>query len=206
MDREPGKEILASLAPSMCIGLVWFDNGARCIYSNRPIRNLADARNLKIRVLQTDLWMAIASAMGAKAAPMEMDQVVTAVRTGLIDAAENSIVVFDSCKHYEVFKYFCRTEHAIAPDLLVFSKKRWDTLSREDQILISEAASEASGIMRRHFSEREGSVTTSVVAAGTVFINDVDKTSFQNAMRPVYDKFVLSPQQQALFQAIKAIH
>jgi TRAP-type C4-dicarboxylate transport system substrate-binding protein len=59
--------------------------------------------------------------------------------------------------------------------------------------------------MRRLWREREESAHQSALSAGTVFVRDVDKASFQSAMRPVYDKFVTSPQQKALFRTIEAM-
>ena len=57
--------------------------------------------------------------------------------------------------------------------------------------------------MRRFWCEREDSARKNVISAGTVIVKDVDKASIRNAMRPVCDRFVSSPQQKALFKAIK---
>ena len=52
---------------------------------------MADAKGLKIRVQQSDLWVALIGAMGANATPMPYGEVYTGLKTGLIDAAENNI-------------------------------------------------------------------------------------------------------------------
>jgi tripartite ATP-independent transporter DctP family solute receptor len=205
LDGAPGQEILASLAASDYIGLAFFDCGARNIYANKPIHSLAEVRDLKLRVMQSDLWMGVAKAMGAVATPMAMEDIFTGFKTGLVEASEGNIPTFFDYKHHEAAKYFCLTEHAMVPELVVFSKKRWDTLAPGDQALIAEAARESVVAMRRFWREREEAARSGALAAGTVFVKDVDKASFQNAMRPVYDKFVTSPQQKALFQAIKAM-
>jgi len=205
MDGAPGKEILASCAQAGYVGLTIYDGGVRSIYSHKPIRSISDMRGMKLRVIQSDLWTAIAHAMGANATPLPQDQVTIAARTGLIDCAENSILVFDNYKHHEVFKYFCHTDHAVVPELLLFSKQRWDTLAREDQQLILDAAQKSVPLLRGFMRERDDLARKNAIAAGTVFVTDVDKISFQRAMRPVYDKFVSTPQQKALFQAIQSM-
>jgi methyl-accepting chemotaxis protein len=205
MDGAPGQEILAACAQAGYIGLTAYDVGLRSIYSNKPIRSRTDLRDQKLRILQSELWMAIAHAMGAIPVVLPQDQVTIALRTGLIDCAENNILVFESYKHHDGFKYFCQTDHAIVPEILLFSKNRWDTLAPEDQSLIAEAARESLPIQRRLYRESEDIARKKVATSGTIFIKDVDKASFQNAMRPVYDKFVTSPQQKALFEAIKAM-
>ena len=141
--------------------------------------------------------------MGAKAVPMNLAEIVPACRAGLIDAAENNILSFEMQKHNDAFKYYCHTDHSMLPELLLFSKKRWKTLPPDVQALITEAARESVPLMRRFWREREDSARKNVIAAGTVIVKGVDKASFRNAMRPVYDRFVSSPQQKALFLAIK---
>jgi len=205
LDGAPGKEILASCTPAGYIGLAFYDCGSRSIYANQPITSIKDMHGLKMRVQQSELWIAIANAMGAKVTPMSLDQVITGARTGLIDAAETNILLFDSYKHHEAFKFYCLTEHAMVPDMLLFSRQRWEALSAEDQRLIAEAASASVATMRRFWREREEQARNNATRAGTTFISGVDRKSFQDAMRPVYERFVATAQQKALFQAIRSL-
>lgn len=203
LDAAPGQEILDACADAGCIGLAFYEGGTHSIYSTQPIRTVTDMRGRKFRVmLQSDLWNAIAEAMGAKAMPMAQDGITPSVRAGLIDTAENNLLVFDSYKHHEDFKYYCMTEHSMAPDILVFSKKRWNTLAEEDRAIIAQAARESVDVMRRLWREKEEAARTNAAVAGVNFVKNVDKNAFRNAMRPVYDRFVTSAQQKALFQAI----
>ena len=205
LDGAPGKEILDSLRAAGFIGLAFYDSGARSIYSRKAIHSIADMRDLKLRVPQSDLWVAVATAMGARATPMALEDIMAGCRTGLLDAAENNLPTFDAYQHFKELKYFNATEHAMAPDMLVFSRKRWETLAADDQALIAEAARESAILMRRLWREREEAARQHCVAEGAILINDVDKTTFQNAMRPVYQQFVSTAQQKALFEAIKAM-
>lgn len=203
VDGQPGQDILASCASGGYVGLAFYDSGARSIYANKPIRSIADVRGIKLRVPQSDLWIAVANAMGAKATPMSIDEIIAGQRMGLIDAAENNIPSYEGFKHFEVFNHFSLTEHAMAPDILVFSKKRWDSLSAEDQEIIASAARESVTLMRRYWKEREDAAKKALAAAGVVIVSGVDKKSFQDAMRPVYDRFVTTDQQRALLRAIQ---
>ena len=92
----------------------------------------------------------------------------------------------------------------MAPDIVVFSKKRWDALSAADQQIIAEAARESVGAMRGFWKEREDLARKTVASGGCTFVRDIDKTSFQRAMQPVYNKFVVSSEQRALLQAIQS--
>ncbi|PAT00174.1 MAG: hypothetical protein BSR46_03735 [Candidatus Dactylopiibacterium carminicum] len=104
MDGKPGQDILASCAPGGYVGLAFYDSGARSIYATRPVRSLADVRGMKLRVPQSDLWIAIAKAMGAQPTPMSIDEIVTGARMGLVDAAENNLPSYQGFKHNELFQ------------------------------------------------------------------------------------------------------
>ena len=205
MDGKPGEQILASCAAAGLIGLCFYDSGARSIYASKPVRSLKDVRGMRLRVMQSDLWVAVANAMGAQATPMPMDEIIAGQKMGLIDAAENNIPTFDSYKQHEVFKYFSHTEHAMVPELIVFSKQRWNILTPEDQALIAAAAKDSVPLMRTYWAEREESARKNAMAAGTTFITDVDKASFQAVMNPVYERFVTSTENKALLKAIQEI-
>jgi tripartite ATP-independent transporter DctP family solute receptor len=190
LDGAIGEEILASCAPQGFIGLVYYDSGSRSLYTARkPVRNLADAKGMKIRVQQSDLWVSLLEAMGANATPMPYGEVYTALKTGLVDGAENNFPSYESSRHFEVAKYYSLTEHSMAPEMLLFSKRTWDTLSADDQKAIRQAAKESVPYMRKLWDEREEK-SLAIVKAGGAQIIEVDKASFQAAMKPVYDKFI----------------
>src|SRR5437868_2349347 len=134
LDGPVGEEILAACAPQGFIGLAYYDSGARSLYTaKKPVRTLADAKGMKIRVQQSDLWVALLEAMGANATPMPYGEVYTALKTGLVDGAENNWPSYESSRHFEVAKFYSVTEHSMAPEMLLFSKRVWDTLTPDDQ-------------------------------------------------------------------------
>lgn len=203
LDGAIGEEILASCAPQGFIGLAYYDSGARSLYTaKKPIRTLADAKGMKIRVQQSDLWVALLEAMGANATPMPFGEVYTAMKTGLVDGAENNYPSYESSRHFEVAKYYSITEHSLAPEMLLFSKRTWDTLNAEDQKAIRQAAKESVPYMRKLWDEREAKSKAIALAGGAQFI-EVDKASFQNAMKPVYDKFMVDPKLKSLVKRVQ---
>jgi len=204
LDGAVGDDILKACAAQGFIGLAWYDSGARSIYTvKKPIKTLADAKGLKVRVQQSDLWVSLLEAMGANATPMPFGEVYTALKTGLIDAAENNYPSYESSRHFEVAKYFSKTEHSMAPEILLFSKKTWDTLTPEDQKIFREAAKESVVYMRKLWDEREEKSLATVKAAGAQIV-EVDKASFQAAMKPVYDKYLQDPKLKALVARVQA--
>jgi TRAP-type C4-dicarboxylate transport system substrate-binding protein len=165
------------------------------------VRTLADAKGLKIRVQPSDLWVAVAAAMGANATPMPTGEVYTALKTGLIDAAENNIPSYEGFKHYEAAKVYSKTMHSMAPEMLVMSKAVFDKLPKADQELFRAAAKESVGFQRKKWDEQEAKALDIVTKAGVQIVSDVDLPSFKAAMAPVYAKFINTPDLQRLVKA-----
>jgi tripartite ATP-independent transporter DctP family solute receptor len=202
LDGAVGDEILKSCESVGFVGLAFYDSGARSIYAKKPIRTVADAKGLKIRVQQSDLWVALISAMGANATPMPYGEVLMGLKTGLIDAAENNIPSFDTAKHYESVKIYSKTEHSMAPEILVMSKVIYDKLPKAEQDMIRAAAKESVAFERQKWDEQEAKSYAVVKAAGAEFV-EVDKKSFQAVMGPVYDKFMVTSDMKRLVKAIQ---
>ena len=194
LDGPIGDQILASLEKEGFVGLAFYDSGSRSFYTaKKPIKTVADMKGMKVRVQQSEMWVAIMQALGANATPMPYAEVYTALKTGLVDGAENNWPSYDSSRHYEAAKYYSLTEHSMAPEVLIFSKKVWDGLSKEDQQLIRKAAKESVPHMRKLWDEREAKSRQTVTAGGAQITSDVDKAGFSAAVKPVYDRFVTDP-------------
>ncbi len=202
LDGPVGDEILKSCEAFGYVGLAFYDSGARSIYAKKAIKTVADAKGLKIRVQQSDLWVALVSAMGANATPMPYGEVYTGLKTGLIDAAENNIPSFDTAKHVEAVKIYSKTEHSMAPEILVMSKVVYDKLPKAEQDMIRAAAKESVAFERQKWDEQEAKSLANVKAAGAEIV-EVDKKSFQAVMGPVYEKFMTTPDMKRLVKAVQ---
>lgn len=202
LDGPIGEEILKSCEDQGFIGLAFYDSGARSLYAKKPIKTVADVKGQKVRVQQSELWVALIGAMGGNATPMPFGEVYTGLKTGLIDAAENNIPSFESTKHYESAKYYSRTEHSMAPEMLLMSKVVWDKLPKAEQEMVRAAAKESVAFQRKKWDEQEAK-SLAAVKAGGAEIAEVDKKSFQAVMGPVYDKFMTTPDLKRLVKSIQ---
>ena len=203
LDGPIGEEILAAMESQGLVGLAFYDSGARSFYGKRPIRAVADLKGLKIRVIQSDLFVAMVEALGANPTPMPYGEVYTALKTGIVDAAENNWPSYESSRHFEAAKYYSQSEHSLAPEVLVFSKKVWDGLSKPDQALIRKAAKESVPYMRKLWDEREVKSRKAVEAAGSQAVAIANRQEFIDAMKPVYAKFAATPKLRDLVKRIQ---
>jgi len=204
LDGPIGDEILAAMASQGMVGLAFYDSGARSVYTvKRPIRTLSDIKGMKIRVQQSDLFVAMMEALGANATPMPYGEVYTGLKTGIVDGAENNWPSYESSRHFEAAKYYNATEHAMTPEVLVFSKKIWDTLTPADQTLLRKTARESVATMRTLWDAREAKARQVAEAGGAQVITITDKKPFIDAMAPVYAKFANTPKLRELVKRIQ---
>ncbi|ABM33164.1 TRAP transporter substrate-binding protein [Paracidovorax citrulli] len=203
LDGPVGEEILKACERQGFVGLAYYDSGARSMFTaKKPVRKFEDMKGMKVRVQQSDLWVSMLEAMGANATPMPMGEVYTGLKTGLIDAAENNYPTYESSRSFEVAKYYTRTEHSMAPEMLLFSKRAWDRLSPQEQGWIRQAAKESVPYMRKQWAEREVKSLATVKAGGAEII-EIDKAPFQAAMKPVYEKFITDAKLKDLVKRVQ---
>ena len=204
LDGPIGDEILAAMEAQGLVGLAFYDSGARSFYTaTKPIKSLADVKGMKIRVQQSDLFVAMVEALGANPTPMPFGEVYTALKTGIVDAAENNFPSYESSRHFEAAKYYTLTEHSMAPEVLVFSKVIWDTLTPEDQAMMRKAAKDSVPYMRELWDEREAASEATVKAGGAEILPLEDRQAWVDAMQPVYAKFADTPELQSLVKRVQ---
>ncbi len=193
LDGPIGDQILKACEPQGFIGLAFYDSGSRSLYTaKKPVKTLADVKGMKIRVQQSDLWVALLQAMGANATPMPYGEVYTALKTGVVDGAENNWPSYDTSRHFEVAQVL-RAHRAFdgAGDAADVEEglRRTDAAGAAD---VRDAAKASVPYMRKLWDEKE-LASRKVVEAGGAKVIEVDKKSFQDAMKPVYDKFITDP-------------
>jgi tripartite ATP-independent transporter DctP family solute receptor len=204
LDGPIGDEILKALEAHGFVGMAFYDAGARSFYNTKkPIRTPADMKGMKIRVQQSDLFVGMLQALGANATPMPYGEVYTALKTGLVDGAENNWPSYDTARHFEVAKYYTVNEHSMVPEILMFSKKIFDTLPADEQKIFKQAAKESVPYMRKLWDAKELESRKKVEAAGVQVVDKVDKKPFMDAMKPVYDKLVTDAKLKAMVKRVQ---
>jgi tripartite ATP-independent transporter DctP family solute receptor len=207
MDGPIGQELLDRISANANAGLValcWMDSGARSIYNTkRPVKSIEDLKGLKVRVIGNPIFIDMMNALGGNGIAMGYDQVFGALQTGVIDGAENNPPSYVFSNHYTAAKYYSLTEHLIIPEVLMFSKKAWTALSADDQTLIKKFAREAQLEERELWKNYEQTAMDKAKAAGCEIVEIADKTPFQNAVKPVWDKY--GPKYQDMINRIQGI-
>lgn len=206
VDGPIGEEILATLEPHGLIGLAFYDSGARSFYNvKRPIRTLADMRGLKIRVQSSELAVAMVRALGANATPMGYGQVYESLVLGTIDGSENNWPSYFGARHFEAAPHYTLTEHTMAPEVVVMSRRRWLRLEAADREIVRRAAKASVPVMRALWEERERLAREQLRARGVEIVTEFERGAFETAMQPVYREWLRDARLARLVERIRAV-
>jgi tripartite ATP-independent transporter DctP family solute receptor len=193
IDGPIGDEVLNKLSDhptANLIGLCWMNAGTRHVYnSKKPIRSVEDLKGLKIRMMGNPVFVDTMNALGGNGVSMGFDQVVNAMQTGVVDGAENNEPTYATGQHYRYAKYFSLTGHLMIPEVLVFSKKVFASLGKDDQELVRRLARDAQLEERTLWYEMEKKSIAQMKEAGAEITDIADKKPFQAAVKPVWDKY-----------------
>lgn len=201
LDGEAGNAMAKAMADAGLMPLAWMDAGARSFYAQKAINTPADVVGLKVRVMNNDLYTSMISAMGGNPSPMAFSEVQQALKTGVVDAAENNFPSFKSVGHFEVTKNYSLSEHLIIPECICVNTAKFNALSPELQASVKKAAEEAALYQRELWTVQSEQARKEVEAAGIAVNEIADKTPFQDAMASVYDDYLAAnPDMKALVE------
>lgn len=193
LDAAIGRELLAIGDRLGLRGLCYYDSGSRNFYSTKkPIRSPEDLKGMKIRVQKSRMAIAMIEAMGGSPTPISWGELYSSLAQGVVDGAENNPPSFHSSRHYEVSKYFTPDAHTRVPDLLMISSKVWNSLNKQEQEWLQEAADESSVFQRKLWQEKTEESLAYVVEQG-VEIVECDPAAFQAACAGIADTLKGTP-------------
>jgi tripartite ATP-independent transporter DctP family solute receptor len=190
LNSDIGDFFLDSIEDKGLIGLAWYDAGARSFYNSvREIKTLSDLEGLKFRVMESQLMVEMARALGASVIPMAYGEVYSAIQTGVIDGAENNFPSYETSLHYEVAPYFTIDEHVRVPEMLIASQKILDRITQEDLAIIMTCAEESEIYQREKWRIEEKESEQKLRDLGVIITEIEDRQAFVEAVRPLYDRY-----------------
>src|SRR5712664_3066629 len=190
IDGPIGVDLLDRVSGSSArlIALGWMDAGTRNVYSNKPVTKPTDLKGMKVRMMGNPIFVETMNAMGGNGVAMGFNELYSALQTGVVDGAENNVLTLLAQNHYQVSKIYSLTGHLIIPEIFVFSKRTWETLSRRSEDLVKKLSREAQLEQRQLWDAYVGEAEAKLKAAGIQFVK-ADKEAFYTATQPVRDKY-----------------
>ena len=206
LDGPFGRKLMDYMPAKGWVGLGFMEQGYRSISnSKRPITKLEDIKGLKVRTILNPLYVDMLNTLGANAVPMPFPELYSAMETKTVDGQENPETTVDASKFYEVQKFFSATRHIYNPQMVMVSKKFWDSLSTDEKKIFEEAMVEARDVQRkaaRAMTEK----SRKVMLDNGMKLNEIEPAELARmraAVKPVTDKYAaqLDPSLVKAFQA-----
>lgn len=123
-----------------------YDNGFRCVTTSAsagPVNSVSDMDDLVIRTPENQIVMQTMLLLGAEPKVLEFTKLYDALANGEFDAQENPIPVIYNNNLYEVQSNLAITNHSYDVMLFVIREDIWESLSDEDQAILTQAARNA---------------------------------------------------------------
>ncbi|MEW6228708.1 MAG: TRAP transporter substrate-binding protein [Bacillota bacterium] len=171
----------------VCLG--WGELGFRHVTANKPVRSVADLKGLDIRIPNTPALLSAFKKWGANPTPLDFGELYTALQQGVVKAQENPPEIIYTNKFYEVQKYMSLTAHANLACQFLVSRRYWDTLPRDIQDAMIEAALIGRDYHLRMVRKANDELIAKLEKAGMIVIRDVDRGSFLPGAREVHAEF-----------------
>jgi TRAP-type transport system periplasmic protein len=191
LDGAVGKTLADKLPAKGLVSLAYWELGFRNVTnSKRPITKADDIVGLKLRVLQSPIYVDTFKALGANPVPMAFAEVYSGLEQKTIDGQENPVTVILANRLNEVQKYMTLTRHIFNPQSVLMSKKTWDRLSKDEQAIITAAAKEATTYQRQF--TREASDKALVELKKTMEVSELppaELAKIRDKVKPVVDKY-----------------
>lgn len=188
MDSPGGQAMLDAYQQMDLQGMGFFPTGFRQFTNNkRPIETVEDLQGLKIRgysPVQIAAW----EALGLNLTAVNWNELFTSMQQSLVDGQESALSSIYEQKFYEVQDYISLTSHLISSDILVCNQAWFDSLSPEDQELITEAVENAVQYHRETLVEQEEAYVQSFEEYGCQ-VNEVSQET-RDEMKKIVDEVV----------------
>jgi tripartite ATP-independent transporter DctP family solute receptor len=208
MDGAFGKKLADEIAQKNLVNLAYWELGFRNITnSKRPINKMEDIAGLKLRVLQSPLFIDTFQALGANPTPLPFPEVYTALEQKVVDGQENPVTVIWDSKFQEVQKYLALTRHIYNPQSVLISKKTWDSMSAAEKKIITDAAAEATAYQRDISRQATEKALDGLKKAG-MQVSELPPAEIQkirDKLKPVVDKYAKQAGEQTYGQLTSEI-
>ena len=191
LDGAVGRKLLDLLPPKGMVGLAYPELGFRHIHNSKhAISRIEDLRGLKIRAVQTPIYVDTLNALGANAVPLPFPDLYHALEKKIVDGATDPLVTISVLKFDEVQPYLTLTRHVYNPQIYLVSAATFDKLQPADRAALQEAAIEARDYERKLSRERNAQALDKLNTTMRVTeLSSAEDAKMRQAVRPIIDKY-----------------
>jgi tripartite ATP-independent transporter DctP family solute receptor len=157
------------------------------ITRSRDITEPGQLAGLKLRTIQSPIYVKAVELMGASPTPMAFGEVYTSLQTGVIDGYEHDASTTLQQRFYEIAHFMARTRHIAGVLGLYASSASMSRIPADVRSMLQQAAI-AAAAEQRAMGAREDETATAELAKRGMVIRDIDASSFRGNARGLWDR------------------
>lgn len=192
-DSEVGDQIADVIADQTGVRIVgYFENGIRQLTnSKRPVTSPDDMKGLKIRVMESPLYIEMFTEMGANPSPMAFSELYTALQQGTVDGQDNPWTIVSTNAFYEVQAYATDLSHTFDITCFAINDEFYQSLPDDLREVVDKAADAAVETNRTLSIELENEYIATIEGGGCqiTYLTDEQRQVFRDATAGCYDWF-----------------
>jgi len=207
LDQDLLKPVADEVERRARVALIGYaGGGVRNIFSNRPARNMAELRGLRVRVQGAPIWSRTFQAIGMAPQVIAYNEIYNAIQNNVIEAGENEAAGVEQMRFFEVGPNLLMTQHAITIRPLCFSVQTLARLPRELQDAIKRAGREAGVFGRVTESTEDEQKLVAMESAGRLRrIPFADRVQMNAAVSPIMATYAREIDADAIYTRINAL-
>ncbi|MBP3736756.1 MAG: TRAP transporter substrate-binding protein [Lachnospiraceae bacterium] len=205
---EYGQKMLDELSTVGIKGLAISENGFRYILNTKhEIKTPEDLVGLKLRVIQSPVYLEFYKAVNSSAVAMAFGEVYTAMSQGTVDGFDLPMPVILSSKLYEVSDFITDIRYTYTPILVCVNQAAWDSWNEATQKVFLEAAEAARQSTYASNDEIEKQGMTTVKEAGLTITeyDDVDVEEFRELSSKLWEQFADTDEKKEILDGINEV-
>jgi tripartite ATP-independent transporter DctP family solute receptor len=156
------------------------------ITRSRRVTDASQLAGLKIRTIQSPIYVKAVELMGASPTPMAFGEVYTSLQTGVIDGYEHDASTTLQQRFYEIARYMARTRHIAGVLGLWASAATLARLPPGFRAPLEQAATEAARHQRAMGPHEDSAAAEQLLERGMT-INEFDNTAFHGAAERLWE-------------------
>ncbi len=176
--------------------------GSRHLLTNKAIDQPEDLAGVRMRTVGAPIWIESIKAMGATPTPLSFTEVYSGLQQKVLDAAEAQYDAIYGARLYEVTSHITKTSHIQLISGLVTSAGWFDSLTPQQQSIITESAAIAGRFATHIVQSNESQIEQELRQQGLT-INKIDLASFVEATTSVYETLGYSELREQVYEVLR---
>jgi TRAP-type C4-dicarboxylate transport system substrate-binding protein len=188
----PGMEQMKALIEKKYNSVVLsiYHTGMRTMLNRtRSISSVADMKNLKMRSMESPVYLKMFNLLGANGTLMSWADAVIAFQQGTVDGCENPINAHYLTGVYKIAKYISTTNHSMTANCFMMNRDMFESLTAEQQEALRQAAKESTALWSKKVVQENQDLLNLMESEGAVITRNPDMDEFKKTLHPIFGEF-----------------